>query len=482
MFSLIVKTADYFRRLSIGKKMLVGYLTLILLILLISAIALTSLERLNTLNKSIVNKDVFLIETADAMIDNLISQELYVRRHAILKSPEILALFWEKSREFDSMIEKISSAPDTKDLSIEKLNALHTEYKNLFLGNVKYLGNPPTSFSIGFDEKIKGKQKELIDLIKHISVKARQDQNDKTIATTQIGLKTFKIIAILCVLSIVLSFVFALVITRSIAKPILMLKAATQEISEGRFNDIPEVKNRDEIGELASAFRRMTRRLRKLEEMYLDANPLTRLPGNIAIENVIKKRLETGTFFAFCLVDLDNFKAFNDRYGYARGSEVIKATAKVVEEAVIEEGTGDDFVGHIGGDDFVLITSPYRYKGISESIIKKFDEVIPDFYDKTDRKNGYIISRTRQGEPAKFPIMSVSIAVVTNLQRKIASAIQVGELAAELKEYAKALPGSVYIVDRRRKEAGRDTDKTLKSIGSEKTGQFPDKTPNKDNA
>lgn len=472
---LAEKITDYFQRLSIGKKMLVGYLTLIALILIISAIALTSLERLNTLNKSIVNKDVFLMETADAMIDNLISQELYVRRHAILKSPEILALFWEKSREFEGMIEKISSVPGSKDFSIDKLYALHAEYKNLFLGSIKYVGNPPASFSIGFNERIKNKQKDMIDLIKHISVKARQDQNDKTIATTQIGLKTFKIIAVLCALSIILSFTFALIVTRSIAKPISMLKAATQEISEGRFNDIPDVKNQDELGDLAAAFRRMTRRLRKLEEMYLDANPLTRLPGNIAIENVIKKRLETGTFFAFCLIDLDDFKAFNDRYGYARGSEVIKATAKVVEEAVVENGTGDDFVGHIGGDDFVLITSPYRYKNISESIIKKFDEMIPDFYDKADRKNGYISSKTRKGEPVKVPIMSVSIAIVTNLQRKLASAIQVGELAAELKEYAKSIPGSVYIVDRRRKETERDAVKDSENI-------IPEEAQNRDNA
>jgi diguanylate cyclase (GGDEF)-like protein len=217
----------------------------------------------------------------------------------------------------------------------------------------------------------------------------------------------------------------------------------------------------------------MTRRLRHFEEMNLDASPLTRLPGNIAIENVLRKRIENGSPLAFCYIDLDNFKAFNDRYGYATASEVIVATSKIVENCVAEAGGPDDFVGHIGGDDFVVITTPDRFRQICNSIIETFDKAIAGFYDVDDRKRGFIMSKTRQGEDMKFPIMSISIGVVTNLQRRLSDSIQVGKIAAELKEYAKSLPGSAYVVDRRRKcseeENGDTAAKTDQEFPAAKT-------------
>jgi GGDEF domain-containing protein len=205
----------------------------------------------------------------------------------------------------------------------------------------------------------------------------------------------------------------------------------------------------------------MAQRLKCLEEKNLDTSPLTRIPGNIAIENDLKKRLETDALLAFCLIDMDNFKAFNDKYGYARGSEVIKTTAGIVESCVAEHGEHDDFVGHIGGDDFVLITHPDRFRRLCNIIIKTFDKKIPEFYDSDDLRNGYIISKTRQGQVATFPIMTISIAVVTNLHKQLTSTIEVGEIAAELKEYAKSISGSVYVVDRRRKNVPEEQNENV---------------------
>jgi GGDEF domain-containing protein len=243
-----------------------------------------------------------------------------------------------------------------------------------------------------------------------------------------------------------------MLITRSIAWPISQLKFATQNISQGKFHFINEVKNKDELGDLSNAFNEMTTRLRRLEEMYLDASPLTRLPGSIAIENVLKKRIESGVPLAFCYIDMDNFKSFNDKYGYARGNDVIVATSRIIEKCAVEFGTPDDFVGHVGGDDFILITTPGHFRKTCDSIIEMFDKTIPVFYDPGDLDKGFIIGKPRQGQESRFPIMSVSIAVVTNLERALTSSIQVGEIAAELKEYAKSIPGSVYVIDRRRKD------------------------------
>jgi GGDEF domain-containing protein len=140
-------------------------------------------------------------------------------------------------------------------------------------------------------------------------------------------------------------------------------------ISDGKFDHRPNIRNRDELGDLAHSFVTMAQRLKQLEEMYLDASPLTRLPGGIAIENVLSKRIAAGAPIAFCLMDIDNFKAYNDHYGYAKGNDVIQATAGIISEGVAKYGTEDDFIGHIGGDDYALITTPDLYPRICQAVI-----------------------------------------------------------------------------------------------------------------
>ena len=242
----------------------------------------------------------------------------------------------------------------------------------------------------------------------------------------------------------------ALTITRNISGAIIRLKNATQEISKGKFDYSPEIHNQDELGELSHSFSEMAKRLKRLEEMYLDTNPLTHLPGGIAIENVLKKRINSDNLFAFCLVDLDNFKAYNDHYGYARGNQVIKNTAQIIEKAVKKHGTDETFYGHIGGDDFVVISSADRFAKICEFIVDRFDKTVDKLYDPKDKKKGFITRKTRKGKVEKFPLMTVSIGVVTNEKRQLKHVVQVGEIAAEVKNYAKSKPGSLYYVDRRK--------------------------------
>ncbi len=165
---------------------------------------------------------------------------------------------------------------------------------------------------------------------------------------------------------------------------------------------------------------------------------------------MLKRRLESEQPFAFCVLDLDNFKAFNDHYGYAHGNDVIKETARIVEDAMKAKASPEDFVGHIGGEDFVVITTPATMREISAEIVKQFDGRIPDFYDRGDRENGFIFGKTRYGEAMRFPLMTISIAIVTNEQHKLSNPIKTSEIAAELKDYAKTIAKSVYVVDKRR--------------------------------
>jgi len=179
-------------------------------------------------------------------------------------------------------------------------------------------------------------------------------------------------------------------------------------------------------------------------------NPLTGLPGNILIEEEIKHRVaDTKRKFAVLYVDLDNFKAFNDVYGFLKGDEVIKFVAHIMNKNVKDLGNPDDFVGHIGGDDFITITTPEKLEVICRAIINQFDSTISLFYSSEDRKRGYIVTRDRTNQEIQYPFMSLSIAVVSNEKRNIENHWQVAEIAAEMKKYAKSKTGSVYVKDRR---------------------------------
>ncbi|RJP27405.1 MAG: response regulator [Candidatus Omnitrophota bacterium] len=185
-------------------------------------------------------------------------------------------------------------------------------------------------------------------------------------------------------------------------------------------------------------------------EIDLEANPLTRLPGNVSILNELSRRIESQEKFAVCYIDLDKFKSYNDKYGFEHGDQVIRETARILIRSTQELGSQGDFVGHIGGDDFVVVTSLESADGICEKIISDFDKIAPSFYNEHDRKLGYIIGKDRQGREQKVPILSVSIGVVTNEFRKIEHVAQIGEIGAELKEAAKRMEKSNFIKDKRR--------------------------------
>ena len=179
------------------------------------------------------------------------------------------------------------------------------------------------------------------------------------------------------------------------------------------------------------------------------ANPLTGLPGNIEIQTEINHRISNGTDLAVLYLDVDNFKAYNDVYGFARGDRCIKLIADIITDNVHFYGLQSDFIGHIGGDDFIIIAEISYTDVLCENIIKDFDSKIPDMYSDNDRNAGFICTSNRKGEMMCFPVMTLSIAVVTNENRKLENHIQVGEIAAELKKKAKSINGSVYLKDRR---------------------------------
>jgi diguanylate cyclase (GGDEF)-like protein len=182
-------------------------------------------------------------------------------------------------------------------------------------------------------------------------------------------------------------------------------------------------------------------------ELEGGANPSTRLPGNVAIEHAIRRRIENNLAFAVCYTDLDNFKAYNDTFGFLKGDAVIQQTAHVLLSAVERVGNSDDFVGHIGGDDFIVITSPERAELVCGEAIRLFDAMAPLFYDAETRSRGYIDASDRQGRPMRYPFVSLSIAVVSNKKQQILHFAEVAQRAIELKKRAKDIAGSAYVIE-----------------------------------
>lgn len=190
----------------------------------------------------------------------------------------------------------------------------------------------------------------------------------------------------------------------------------------------------------------------KIRRVEVDSSlsPLTRLPGNLAIEAELRRRIAEDDSFAVLYLDLDNFKAFNDVYGFTHGDEAIQLVARIATETLRRRGTPNDFVGHIGGDDFIIVTTVERSGEVAREIVAEFDKSIRALYSPKDLRQGYIETRDRRGALNRYPIMSLSIAIVSNQARRFESYAEIGETAAELKQYAKSVAGSVYVKDKRK--------------------------------
>ena len=206
-----------------------------------------------------------------------------------------------------------------------------------------------------------------------------------------------------------------------------------------------------DIRELLARIRMILKRTRQ----GLDANPLTRLPGNRSIESRIEDALGQGRPLAVLYVDLDQFKAYNDCYGYEAGDHVLRTLANILVKVSREQEASPDFVGHIGGDDFIMLSDPRRMEDVARRIITEFDAAAPNFYNEKDRQRGRIISTDRQGNVKEFPLLSVSIGICHNANRRLESLAHISQLGAELKKAAKEQPGSKYLVDRRKDEDSR---------------------------
>ena len=178
-------------------------------------------------------------------------------------------------------------------------------------------------------------------------------------------------------------------------------------------------------------------------------SPLTGLPGNVQIQAEMKKRLLNNEDFSMMYFDLDNFKSYNDLYGFFKGDEIIKFTAKVISKHIHSMECDSSFVGHIGGDDFVAIVSTTDCEIICQNIIAEFDKNIVNYYLEEDALRGYIEVENRRGILEQFPIVSITIGVVNVTKGRFNNILEIGEMGAGVKHLAKTIPGSTYVINKR---------------------------------
>lgn len=263
---------------------------------------------------------------------------------------------------------------------------------------------------------------------------------------------------VMAVLIIILHVLFAFAIFKMLIIPLRSLIAATQTISRGKLDIRVPIVGQDEIGQLASSFNEMSVAFQRMRDEAKGANPLTGLPGNITIARYIDDNLTSGNVICVLYCDLDNFKSYNDKYGFTKGDEAIIYTRDCLNTVAQRKDMQNIFIGHEGGDDFIVVT-PYEFWELfAKAFITTFDRGIYQFYNSVDARKGFIESVNRQGQRQRFPLISVSIAVVTNKTRPFRRHAEMIQIAAEVKKYVKSLDGSCYAIDRRTGSIGPRSD------------------------
>jgi diguanylate cyclase (GGDEF)-like protein len=249
--------------------------------------------------------------------------------------------------------------------------------------------------------------------------------------------------------------------------PVILLTAKGEEqdkvkgLSGGANDYIVKPFNHDELLLRVSNLLEATRRER-------EANPLTGLPGNRAIDREIQDRITNDQEFGFMYIDMDRFKSFNDKYGYSRGDRAISFLAGVLMGITQKFGTGREFVGHVGGDDFVVVAASQDAERLAYRIIHEFDEGKADLHDEVDFKNGYLEIESRSGQVERFPLITLTLALVRDCRGRFEHPAELSDTLVELKRYGKTKPHSVVVQER------RSADNTSEMIASLADNDDPD--------
>lgn len=400
--------------------------------------AISGLGAMHKVETEIARNDLTAATLTISLPEMMVAQQRYAGRFQILRQPEFKVLYDQNAEKFRGALASLKLVYPGNNLStLEKQYATYAELTARIFDGRPVRPDTLRKTVEQIDSTISRIRADQLRLLEE-KLKASDEKVAVTVVRSLGG----------AICGVGVALLVAGIMIFSFASSISKLQQATHRIAAGDFDYNPQIPQGDEIGELSRDFMVMAERLKELEQASLDASPLTRLPGNIAIERAINKRLRENLPFAMCYLDLDNFKSYNDKYGYIKASELIKETGQVIHSAVTRLNDPDAFIGHIGGDDFVVIINAKHAKAACQSIIADIDAMIPSYYSPEDRAAGYIDGVDRYGVSRAFPLITISIAALSCTPGRYATAAEIASDAAAIKDRVKESSGSNYIIVR----------------------------------
>ena len=434
---------------TVTKKVVIGYLVIVFFSLLAIGFALFRLHQQTGQAQRLVNVDFHAFELVRDLQQNLLAQENIEKQLLILKDPALRELRLNRNDALAGFAHALGSSPLQESFAplydqLQEYRRFDEELSEALLWR-------------DWEEAVRISDESTVpirsQLLKSLAEARQQQQlriNTGLADLSSASSEAYRLTLLIALAGICLSAPVSITVVMSIHRSVRALKKATQEISVGSFEHRPELSGDDEFAQLATDFSQMGRKLRELEQLRLDANPLTRLPGNLAIDRELDQRISLRTPFAHLYIDLDNFKAYSDRYGYKAGSDVLARVGEMIERVVRQNGSAGDLIGHIGGDDYVVVTEPEFGEDLAQKVIAEFEQMVPSLYNEDDRASGSFVGKDRFGVERKFPLMTISIAVIMSSHYDFPSRLAISEDCARVKKFLKEQEGSNYMVDRRK--------------------------------
>ncbi len=431
---------------TVVKKVAAGYLLIVIFSLIAIGYALTGLHTQTRRSEHLVSVDVKTLNLLRSLQQNLLAQQNLERQALLLQDREILSLFTLRRDDLSQLWTERQVISPAEWSPLTSLIARHQEQT---AAGIEMMEQDQWAQAQKFDKDTESLHPQLLSTLASLIEQKGNDIDQGLSLLTRESANAYRNTWLLAFLGIFLSAPVSLAVILSIHRSVNALLQAIREISAGEFDYEVPIRQRDEFGTLAVAFAHMGQKLKEMDQLSLDANPLTHLPGNLALERELEYRINSGHPFAQLYIDLDHFKAYNDRYGYQAGSDAIARTAQLIRETDAAKGTPHDLIAHIGGDDYAILTQPRNAESIAKELIEKFDLMAPTLYTEEDARAGEFVGKDRFGVERVFSLLTVSISIINSEGLQEPTPALIGRECARMKDHLKNMPGSNYMINRR---------------------------------
>jgi GGDEF domain-containing protein len=378
---------------------------------------------------------------------------------------DIIEQYREKSDGYSWVIDKNSNYvlyPSWHDV----VNPYYRQRESLEV-NDRVVQNYVSAFIAGEGRERRMVVSQTLNSGNYLVVTRNMDKTDAAISSYKDYVLTFSLLFLL------VSLVVLYVLSREIFKPLRALQDYSESLLVGEYLEKAESLKEPDVVSVAVVLERFNKESRDIK--YHDANPLSGLPGNKSLYDRLFRRIESKEPMAVGFADINNFKAFKNRYGNEKAESVIRFVATTIVNALSENGTPSDNLYHLENERFIFVTSPDRIDQICQNIIEHYDNQIKYFYDEKSREVGFIISKNKEGVTGEYPVMPICIGVATNVNRPMRHPLQVGHIVGEIRNYLKGQNKSGYLIDRRKSERETELEGSMAPFSKDEIVQVEQK-------